>query len=162
MRGRGFRTLFRLVCRSLFCAEAGELSLLYFLFYVKSGGGLDVLISQSEGGAQNLLFEGGLHQIAGRLANELGDAIRLNTPVTAIRNEDGRVVVLAGEDQFSGAYLIMATPPGPTNRIAFFPDLPQRKRALMRRQPMGSCIKCWVAYERPFWRAQGLNGSCAQ
>jgi len=36
------RSVFRLLCLSLFCAEASQVSMLFFLHYVKSGDGLDV------------------------------------------------------------------------------------------------------------------------
>lgn len=40
---------YRLVARALLSAEAAEMSLLHFLFYMASGGGLDVLIATTGG-----------------------------------------------------------------------------------------------------------------
>lgn len=146
------------VCQSVFCAEPHELSLLFFLFYVKGGGGLEVLTSASDGGAQNLLFHGGVHQIAARMAEALGDKVRVGEPVRAIAWRDDRCTIETSNSVHQAARVIVATPPGPLLDISFDPPLPPRKRALLARQPMGACIKCWIAYPRPFWRDGGRNG----
>lgn len=152
------RQFITLACNSLFCAEPEQVSMLFFLFYCKSSGGFDVLLSGSEGGAQNFLFEGGVHQIATKLAGELGDDLQLNSPVTSIRQSGDGVQVTSPTGTLTAERVIVATPPGLTAGIAYEPDLPPLKRGLLRRQPMGSVIKAWIAYDRPFWRDQGLNG----
>ncbi|MEM9725760.1 MAG: FAD-dependent oxidoreductase [Pseudomonadota bacterium] len=156
------RGLVEAACQSLFCAEAEELSMLFFLFYLVSAGGIDVLLSASDGGAQNFLFEGGLHQLAARLGDGLGNALRLESPVLGVtQRPDGvfaRFEQGGGEREIQAERCILATPPGLTASLRFEPDLPHAKRGLLRRQPMGSCIKVWVAYDRPFWREAGLNG----
>ena len=53
--------------------------------------------------------------------------------------------------------VILTAPPPHIARIQFSPELPYMKRALLARQPMGACIKVWIAYSRPFWRERGLN-----
>ena len=152
------RTLLELVCRSVLCAEPSEVSLLFFLFYMKGGGGIETMIAASEGGAQNFLFEGGVHQIARRLGDELGDRLRLDEPVRGIAWDDAGCVVEARTGRHSARRAILALPPGPLLDIGFAPPLPTRKRSLLKRQPMGSCIKVWLAYARPFWRDAGRNG----
>ena len=152
------RTFVRLVCQAIFCAETAQLSMLFFLFYLRSAGGLGVLMAQGEGGAQNFLFEGSLHQIALRLGQEVADSVQLSSPVSSIRQTEDGVEISAGGLEYAARFAIVAAPPGPTNQIEFVPSLPPKKKGLLRRQPMGSCIKCWIAYDRPFWRDQGLNG----
>jgi monoamine oxidase len=44
-------------------------------------------------------------------------------------------------------------------RISYTPPMPPRRDAFTQRMPMGSIIKIHVAYETPFWRAQGLSGA---
>ena len=51
-----------------------ELSLLHFLFYVKSGTSLETLVATT-GGAQESRVVGGTHQISERMAEELGDRV---------------------------------------------------------------------------------------
>lgn len=57
-----------------------------------------------------------------------------------------------------GEQVIVAVPPALCAQIAFQPALPSLRAKLCERFPMGSVIKFWVAYDRPFWRAKGLNG----
>src|SRR3954447_20145196 len=73
------RALFEISVQGVWGAEPGDLSLLHVLFYVNSAGGFDALLD-TEGGAQQDRFHGGSHQVAIRLAERLGDAIRLGEP----------------------------------------------------------------------------------
>ena len=158
VRTRAVRELLRFVCRSVFCAEPEELSLLFFLWYLKCGDGLDVLLGMQGDGAQAMLFHGGVHQLAVALADALGDRVALEAPVRAVTQEDRRVVVRTDASEVEARFVIVATPPGLTQRMHFAPRLPRPKRELLARQRMGACIKVWIAYARPFWRERGLNG----
>lgn len=153
------RSLLRVVCASLFCAEASQVSLLFFAVYLKWAGGLEAMISAEPGGAQHELFHGGVQQIASRMAAELGDAVRLQEPVTAIDSQGTGVRVQAQSGAFTAARVIVAIPPTLMHRIAFTPSLPADRTAYTQRLVMGSVIKYWVAYPTPFWRELGFNGS---
>ena len=153
---------YRLVCFSLFCAEASQISMLFFLHYVKSGGGLDVLLSAGEGGAQNFLFYGGVHQIARKMAQELGDRLHLNEAALGVDWSEDAVTVRTALGQHRARHAIIAVPPTLLLNMDFSPALPQKKIVLHRRLHMGSAIKYWVVYEKPFWRAQGWNGIIAR
>ncbi len=152
------RTAFRTICTSLLCAEPSQVSLLFFLHYIKSGGGLDVLISADTGGAQSLMFHGGVHQISCFMADEIGDRLHLDAPVTTIEWHDAGVTVHSGASTFTARTAILAIPPTLLHRIKFTPTLPQPKVAIHDRLFMGSSIKFWVLYKTPFWREMGLNG----
>jgi monoamine oxidase len=153
------QALLAVICQSVLCCEAGEVSLLFFLFYVASAGSLEVLISQAEGGAQNMLVHGGMHQLARRMAEELDGAVELCAPVAKVEwSEKEATVTTQDGREWRGAKVIMGTPPALTASIDFAPPLPPIKRGLLRRQHMGSCIKVWIAYARPFWREAGFNG----
>lgn len=149
---------FRTVCTTVFCAEASQISMLFFLHYLKSGGGLDVLISSDRGGAQNLMFHGGLHQISRRMADEIGDRLHLNTPVDSLEWSNDGAVVTSPSGSWTARRVIVAVPQTLHNRIRFSPALPRFKKALHDRLVMGSSIKFWVLYDSPFWRDAGLNG----
>ncbi len=153
------RALFQLICFSVFCAEAAQISMLFFVHYLKSGEGLDILISSDEGGAQNFLVEGGTFRLAERMADELGDALHLNTPVSALRYEPQSVEIVAADRSFHARKVIIALPATLIPELLFSPPLPTCKRILHERLVMGSAIKYWVAYETPFWREAGLNGT---
>ena len=55
------------------------MSLLHFLFYLRSGGTLDRLVATS-GGAQESRLEGGSQRLASLLADQLSDVVRLGAP----------------------------------------------------------------------------------
>ena len=153
------RAAFRTVCVTLLCAEPSQVSLLFFLHYLKSGEGLDVLVSSDTGGAQNLLFHGGVHQISRLMADEVGDRLHLDAPVSAIEWQEGAVTVHSAGGTFTSRKVIITIPPTLLKRIGFSPALPQPKATLHERLSMGSSIKFWVLYKTPFWREMGLNGT---
>ncbi|MEM8784909.1 MAG: FAD-dependent oxidoreductase [Pseudomonadota bacterium] len=158
VRSARLRELFRVLCYALFCAEASQISMLFFLHYVKSGDNLDVLVSADKGGAQNFMFHGGVHQIARKMAEELGDRVHLNAPVTRIEQTSGHIIVSTAQDEWKARSVIVSVPPTLVPKIDFTPALPRPKAALHAKLAMGSAIKYWIVYETPFWRAQGFNG----
>jgi monoamine oxidase len=149
--------LLDIVTQSVFGAEASDLSFLFFLFYLRSGGDLDRLTRIADG-AQQTRVHGGLQQISQRLAEELGDAVRLNSPVRTIAHNSDGVNVFADTGFYEAARAILAVPPFLAGRIAYEPALPPVRAQLTQRLPMGSIIKCIAVYERPFWRDAGLSG----
>ncbi len=153
------RDMMNFVCQAVFCTEARELSFLFFAFYCKSAGGLLVLLAGGPGGAQNFLFDGGLHAAAQNLADDLGDRIQLDAPVVAVEQDAGLVsVTTESGEAVSARRVIVATPPPLAGQIAWEPGLSQNRRRLLERQTMGSTIKGWLAYDRPFWRDGNHNG----
>jgi monoamine oxidase len=154
------REFARLVPRGAWAVEALQVSYLWFLDALRSGDGLGYLMAV-EGGALDAKFEGGMHQIARRMAEELGDRVILGAPVRKIaQNEDG-VRVETAKGEFAARFLIVAAPPGPIARIVFEPTLPAARDGLQQRMPMGTIIKAVVAYAEPFWRKQGFSGQVA-
>ncbi|MGW4332438.1 flavin monoamine oxidase family protein [Rhodococcus koreensis] len=146
------------VVPALFSAQPAEMSLLHFLFYIKSGGMIDVLVGTT-GGAQELRVVGGTHQISERLAAELGgEVIRLNSPVHTISHDDSGVRVEFDGGTVTAAEAIVAIPPTLAGRLRYRPALPGSRDGLTQQIPMGSVIKVQIAYPTPFWREAGLNG----
>jgi monoamine oxidase len=143
--------------RSVFCAEPGDLSFLYVLFYLKSGGNLEELTT-FRNGAQQRLFMGGVHQLSQRMADQLGERVLLNSPVSDIEQDDEGVTVTCPVATFRAKALIIAIAPALAGRINYSPLLPHKRDALTQRMPMGSVIKVWIAYSTPFWRARGFSG----
>ena len=152
------RQFFRLLCFSLFCAEATQISMLFFLHYLKSGDGLDVLVSASEGGAQNFLLQGSVNQIAVKMGEELGDRLHLEQPVRKIEWSGEAVRVTSDDAVYEARTAIVALPPTMVPKIDFAPALPQKKNAFHVKAAMGSAIKYCLVYETPFWRELGYNG----
>jgi len=160
LRTAAAREFARLVPRGAWAAEARQVSYLWFLDAVRSGTGLDYLMN-IEGGGLEAKFKGGMHQIARRLAEELGDRVRLNAPVTKIAQDADGVRVSAGGQDYRARFAVVAAPPGPIARIDFEPHLPASRDGLHQRMPMGAIIKAVAAYKEPFWRTKGFSGQVA-
>ena len=148
--------LFRLTCEAVWACEPEDVSLLHVLFYVRSAGGLNALIG-TDGGAQQDRFAGGSQRLSLAMADELGGAVRLDSPVRSIAQDAGGVTV----EGVRARAAIVAVPPALTARIAFDPLLPAPRDQLVQRMPQGSVIKCMAIYDEPFWRADGLSGQAS-
>jgi monoamine oxidase len=143
--------------RGLLTAEPWQVSLLYFLFYCRSGDSLEVL-AKYDNGAQMYLVPGSMHQVAAAIGKELGDSLVLEAPVTGISQDSAAVTVVSEKGTWHGAHAIVALPLPLSSRIRYQPPLPPEREALTEQMPMGSVIKYWVAFEKPFWREHGMNG----
>lgn len=155
---------FRIVTRAIMSGYPERISLLWFLFYLQSGGGL-LAIAQNDGGLQDLRFAGGSQLVSIRAAEALGARVRLGEPVVSLAGYGaGPVEVRTRRALYRAERVIVAMAPADTLRIDFLGGLsPQRAELAMRwarltRLPL---IKHSVIYERPFWRASGLNGNVA-
>lgn len=151
------REMFTIGIGAVFCAEPHELSLLHALFYARSGGSLDALLSVS-GGAQQDRVHGGMGGLASAVAASLGDVVRYGEPVQDIDWDKDGVSVTTSRQSWRAKRVILAIPPSQALGIRFDPALPSNRDALWRRMPAGACIKCVAQYERPFWRERGLSG----
>ena len=87
------RHLLTLGVESVFSVEPRDLSLLHFLFYIHSGGNLNLLLSVA-GGAQERRFHQGAQYISERVAAELGERVILQAPVHTISQDEQGVRVL--------------------------------------------------------------------
>ena len=146
------------VLRTVFGAEADEMSLLYLLWYVASNGGLMPLI-ETHGGFQQDRILGGTQQFADRLGAALGvDSVRLNEAVSGIRQDDDGVTVRAASGSLRAKRVVVAVPLSLAGRIAFDPALPAARERLHREVFMGTTVKVFAAYDRAFWRERGLSG----
>ncbi|GAC1373181.1 MAG: FAD-dependent oxidoreductase [Polyangiales bacterium] len=162
---RGAKTMIDIATRAVFAAEPTELSFLYFLAYLASGGGLMRLI-EVRNGAQQDRFVGGAQRLSVGLAARLGDRVTLGAPVRALeQSDDGVIVRIGGGGDGSGGertvrakHAILALPPAVAGKIHVTPALPARRALLGEKMPMGSAIKVVVAYASAFWRQAGFAG----
>ncbi|MEZ4391728.1 MAG: flavin monoamine oxidase family protein [Polyangiales bacterium] len=151
------RRLFDVSVKTVFGAEAHSLSVLYFLWYLQTGGGYGAHVDV-KGGAQERRFVTGAQSLSTRLADALGDRVRLGHAVRSVREQEGRVRVTTDAGSFDAARVICATPPNLTARIEWSPALPAHRARSMARMPMGATVKFLARYARPFWRERGLSG----
>ncbi|PWR22296.1 flavin monoamine oxidase family protein [Zavarzinia compransoris] len=159
VRTAGARALMAIAVRAVFSAEPAEISMLFFLAYIRASGGLEPLISV-RGGAQQDRFRGGLHALSEALADEVGrERLRLGRPVAALEQDAAGVTVHGGgEAPLRCRRAIVTVPLALLPRLQVSPPWPSLRQGLAQRSPMGSVIKCHVAYRTPFWRARGLSG----
>jgi monoamine oxidase len=141
----------------IFGAEPEAISLLHFLFYVRAGGGF-LRLAEIERGAQQDRFVGGAQGLSLGLAARLGERVRLDTPVRAIRHVGGGVRVSTDRGELAARRVIVAVPPALVDGIELDPPLPPARRALAGSIPMGATTKVLVCYDRAFWRDRGLSG----
>lgn len=158
IRSETARATFEISARTVFGAEPDELSLLYFLWYVQSAGGFRAL-TEFEGGAQDARVRGGAQQVCERLATELGGALTLGSPVTAIeQGRDSIVTVRAGLREIRTRRVLCAVAPALLESVAFDPPMPHPRVSLTRRTTMGAYMKAVAVYDHAWWRDHGLSG----
>lgn len=156
LRSRGSRALFALATRAVLCAHPRQISLLGFLHYLSSSGGLEYLLGSTDG-AQSETVVGSMAGLADALAEPLGPALMRDTPVQAIEQSADHVCVHHAGGQLRARRVVVAMSPLLAARIAMNPP-DARREQLAQRLPMGAVIKCWIAYPRPFWRDRGWSG----
>ncbi|WP_063051333.1 flavin monoamine oxidase family protein [Nocardia arthritidis] len=151
------RAFFRLVTEAVFSTGPEDMSALWANFYIGAAGGLDALINVTQGAQQDRVV-GGTQTIALAMAQELGDRIVLDSPVTEIDWDESGVRVRADDVTVRARRAVIAVPPPLVARMRFIPGLPGDRDQLLQRMPMGRVIKVNVAYDEPFWRAEGWSG----
>jgi monoamine oxidase len=145
------RHLFDQLIRTEYTIEPKDISMLFLLYSVRSAGGFEDLIDL-DGGNHTSRVKEGMQTICTRLANQLGDRVRVNCQAYEIEHNEKGVRVIAEGFNVEAKRVILALPPNQAQRIDFDPVLPRRRMRLMQRLEMGSVIKCFAIYDRPFWR----------
>jgi monoamine oxidase len=153
--------LFEMAVRGLFAADLDQVSFLHLLQLVRGHGSINTLFS-IEGGSQENMVEDGAGSIARRVAEGLGDAVHLSTPVRSITQRPDRVTVDADGLTVSARHAVVTTPPALALDIAFDPVLSDDRRALYKSAVAGTETKTMVVYDTPFWREDGFSGQSAE
>lgn len=148
--------------RVIMGADLDELSLLHFLTYMHSGGGITKLI-ETHGGNQDRSIVGGAQQLSEGMRRQLPQ-VELSTPVRALIQDEAGVTVRSDRGEVRARRVIMAIPLPLLQRITFEPPLPADRQALHNSTRMGATVKCQAVYERAFWREAGWSGEvvCTQ
>jgi monoamine oxidase len=156
-RTEAARHMLEIGIQTVFAAESSEISLLFALFYLRSGDNLETLISITNGAQQTILKEG-TQGLLKKIAAPFGNRILLNSPVQKIAQDETGVTVSTPQGIIRARKCILTVPPALQERIHFEPPLPQQKAQLNQRMPMGAAMKCFAVYPTPFWRKKGLSG----
>ena len=151
------RSMMNVVSKVYWGAPPSDVSLLHVLFYINAGQGLDHMLDVVNGQQEERIVES-TQEIAKRLAAQLGESVVLNAPVRRITQDDSGVTVSTDSATYTAQYAISATAPGHRADIEFAPALPTKAEGLAKTWHMGALSKAYVAYDEPFWRADGLSG----
>jgi monoamine oxidase len=154
------KQLFSLAAQAIFAAHPAEVSMLFALYYTRSGRDFDTLMN-IRNGAQDERILGGADLPARKMAELLDQDIRLSMPVISIEQHSDGVTVRCKNDVYQGKKIILAIPPPMLSKIDFLTPISAGRRQLWQRMPMGAVWKCYAIYPQPFWRKKGLNGVVA-
>ena len=160
VRTSGARDFIQTAVSGLLCCNTSEIPYLFLLHCLGKNHGLQIMLGV-KGGAQQDKFRGGAWQIAKKLANQIGENIQLNSPVTRIEYDQQQVNVQTDNQIFTAKHAVITVPPPVISKIEFSPELPSARMQLIQQMKMGAVIKIHVAYATPFWRKQGLTGAVA-
>jgi monoamine oxidase len=144
--------LVRVGNRAIYNGEPDDVSL---LFVAQQSA---ALIDVPDTAAETMRIAGGNDQLPAAMARELGDRLRLRSPVTRVEHAHDRVRVHAGSRPIDAAWLVLALPPHPLRRVAFEPALPRSVSAAIHQLDLGAAAKVITQYRSRFWEAQQLSG----
>jgi monoamine oxidase len=151
------RDLLETAIGGTYTSETSEISLLYALHQMASGGGPG-FVFDVEGGAQDSRIVGGMGAVYGPMAAEVGDSLHLNQPVRRIVQSDDGVTVRSEDMTVQARRAIVAVPIAIASQILYEPMLPIDRSFLHQRMPSGAIYKINIIYDEPFWRSDGLSG----
>ena len=155
--GKSTRDLMAIMARVTWGCEPDEVSMLHAVHYVKAAGGIGPMLDV-KGGAQQDRFPAGSQQIAVRMAEDLGERVRLDSVVERIEYGADGATVHTATGMVTARAVIVAIPPAHRAAITFDPGLPAGHAELAGHWPLGNLSKAYAAYETPFWRHDGLSG----
>jgi monoamine oxidase len=148
--------VFDQMVRTEYTLEPKDLSMLFFLYAVKTSGGLDAMFDPN-GGSHSYRVVEGMAALCEQLAARLDDRILLDRQVyDVIHREDG-VRVVAENAIIEADRVVVALPPNQAIKLDFDPVLPRRRTWLLNRLEMSAVIKCFALYDRPFWTDRPVN-----
>ncbi|CZR56114.1 related to amine oxidase [flavin-containing] B [Phialocephala subalpina] len=148
--------------KGLLGVDATELSLYYYLDYIKSGGSLKDLESDKSNGAQYMRLRQGMGSIAQAMAKDLTPgSLFLNSPVSSINqmSPSHNTITTQSGLQFHAKKIIISIPTPLYRTITFTPPLPSSKATLADSTTLGYYAKTILIYSSPWWRPLNLSGS---
>jgi monoamine oxidase len=143
-----------------YTSAASEVSMLFVLYQMASGGGPNFVFGIRDG-AQDSRPVGGMGAIYRPMAAEIGDDLHLSQPVRRIEQDADGVTVRADDMTVRARRAVVAVPLAIAGQIIYEPMLPMDRSFLHQRMPSGAIIKTNIVYDEPFWRADGLSGQSA-
>lgn len=153
-------SLIDMLCRVGFSAPANEISMLWFLYYISSSGGLDAFtnLRYPSQGAQGYRLRRGTQSIAETLGERLRakdfGAIRYGKKVTMLDfSGDPAVAICADGSRHTGRAVLVATSPQLANAIKTNPALPAERHDAAAAMRNGQTVMTLCHFKTPFWRS---------
>jgi len=131
--------------RGEFNAEAEDVSLLFVAQQWAVGEDI------ADEGVEAMRVAGGNDLLPQAMADELGDAVVLASPVTRVVHTGEGVRVTAGGATHEGAWLVLACPFVPLRAVAFDPPLPDDLAAAVEGLDLGHAAKVTIQYDERGW-----------
>jgi monoamine oxidase len=150
------RKLITTTMTTLFCVDPDEVSLLGSCVLARGNGKFEYYVDNTI--TETHLVDGGVPELAVRMAAKIGASLRLSSPVRRIKQTATGVEISADNLAVDARRVIVATPPFLASRIEYDPMLPPMHGQLLRRLLSGAAIRGITIYDEPFWRADGLSG----
>jgi monoamine oxidase len=143
-----------------YTSAASEVSMLFVLYQMASGGGPSFLLGVKDG-AQDSRIVGGMGAVYAPMAAEIGDSLYLSQPVRRIEQDADGVTVRSDDMTVRARRVIVAVPIAIASQVLYEPMLPVDRSFLHQRMPSGAIYKINIVYDEPFWRNDGLSGQSA-
>ncbi|MDF1487690.1 flavin monoamine oxidase family protein [Tessaracoccus caeni] len=158
LRTRGARQRFAEVYEAAYGSMSKDASLGEGLRQVMAGPDLETMLASS-GGLHQKRIAGGAHALPEAIADELGDVVRLSTPVEKVSHRaDGATLHLAGGEQVEARQVLSTLPPRLAVSLQHEPPLAPWRSEVASKVSPGNVIKAFLIYESPFWHERGLSG----
>lgn len=112
--------------------------------------------------AEGHVVKGGLAAPTLVMADGLGAALQLSSPVVAVSQDERGALVRVQQGsrtiEVHSRHVLFGGPPHTTLNISWTPPLPVKKRQLLEQLQNGNCMKATLVYSRPFWQEKNLSG----
>ncbi|MGN6723008.1 MAG: flavin monoamine oxidase family protein [Marmoricola sp.] len=151
------RAMMAIVTKVEWGCQTSDVSMLHVLRTIRAFGGFDFMLD-AQGGMQESRYVETTQEIAIRYAALLGDRVRTGAPVLRIAQDADGVTVETDSLQVNAKYAIVTTATEHRGGIEFEPALSEPAQGLIRSWGLGALSKAFVAYDKPFWRFDGLSG----
>jgi len=156
------KNLIKQAVRALLTVEPRDISYLFLLHFIRGAASTEtygdiMTLLEVKNGAQQDRIKGGSYTVSQKLAEKLGNEVKLNEPVDLIKQDEFGVKVqtITGKI-FNSKYVVLACAPNMTGRIRYDPPLPSARDELSQRFPIGRVIKCIAFYQEPFWKKKRI------
>ena len=158
VRTPGGQEYFTRIFEGAMRVSIGDMTLGEALRRVNDGVDLESLVAIN-GGLKQERVAGGIAQVADLLAAELGDRLRLGTPVSSIRQDADQIVVTTRDgEEFTARSVVVTLPPRLAAALEYSPPLPESRQEVTDRVPVGNVIKAALVYPTPWWKSEGFSG----